>query len=297
MAVAASAAASVNAKACNGFGWYDATRARKRHKNTPNAPHNPNVKLNSNWMSHLMTTAAVDSSRLPENRNPLKSRSHIDCLLANDLPPANARQNESRASATAYSLRTPTPFLASERPASSLARKSASSRDAVSASDLWYWHRSSQENQPEALLCNERSRRTRAAARLIGSDKSAACTSASYCDATSSDTRKPVANTTRASPSIQEPVIFGWALAVFIVALVRIVTAVVAASPGSRFASWALWGFGCWAMAGLAVALVRRGGCRGVPRRVDLNCCRRRRRRGGGVAWRYESCVGGHRRA
>merc|ERR1719152_570252 len=125
-------------------------------------------------MSHLMTTAAVDSSRLPEKRNPANIRSHMDCLLANDLPPANARQNESRASATAYSLRTPTPFLASERPASSRARKSASSRDAVSASDLWYWHRSSQENQPEALRWRLRARRTRAAARLIGSDKSAA---------------------------------------------------------------------------------------------------------------------------
>ena len=39
----------------------------------------------------------------------------------------------------------------------------------------------------------------------------------------SSDTRKPVAKTTSASPNIQEPVIFGWALAVFMVALVRIV--------------------------------------------------------------------------
>merc|ERR1719263_1620611 len=87
-------------------------------------------------MSHLNTTAAVDSLRLPENRNPLKSKSHMDCRLANDLPPANARQKESRASATAYSLRTPTPFFASDSPASSLARRSASSRDAVSASDL-----------------------------------------------------------------------------------------------------------------------------------------------------------------
>merc|ERR1719321_29761 len=208
-------------------------------------------------MSHLMTTAAVDSSRLPENRKPENSKSHIDCLLANDLPPANARQNESRASATAYSERTPTPLLASDRPASSRARKSANSLEAVSASDLWYWHRSSQENQPDADRCKLRARRTRAAARLIGSDRSAACTSCSYFDADSSDTRKPVAKTTNAKPSIQEPVILGWALAVFIVALVRIVTAVVAASPGSRFASWALWGFGCWAMVGLAVALVR----------------------------------------
>merc|ERR1719263_328000 len=207
-------------------------------------------------MSHRITTAAVDSSRLPENRNPENSRSHIDCRLAKDLPPANARQNESRASATAYSLSTPTPLLASDKPASSLARKSANSLEAVSASDLWYWHRSSQENQPEALRCSERALRTRAAARLIGSDRSAACTSASYCDATSSDTRKPVAKTTSASPNIQEPVIFGWALAVLMVAFVRIVTAVVAASPGSRFASWALWGFGCWAMVGLAAALV-----------------------------------------
>merc|ERR1719399_2530706 len=127
-----------------------------------------------------MTTAAVDSSRLPENRNPEKRRSHMDWRLANDLPPANARQNESRASATAYSLRTPTPFLASDNPASSLARKSANSLEAVSASPLWYWHRSSQENHPDALLCNERARCTRAAARLIGSDRSAACTSCSY---------------------------------------------------------------------------------------------------------------------
>merc|ERR1719399_2356289 len=239
-------------------------------------------------MSHLTTTAAVDSSRLPEDRNPLKSRSHIDCLLANDLPPANARQNESRASATAYSLRTATPRFASDKPASSRARKSANSRDAVSASDLWYWHRSSQENHPDALLCNERARRTRAAARLIGSDRSAAWTSCSYWLATSSETRNPVAKTTSAKPSIQEPVIFGWALAVFMVALVRIVTAVVAASPGSRFASWALWGFGCWAMVGVGVALVKAllSRRRGVPRRVDLKCGRRRRRRGGGVAWR-----------
>ena len=50
--------------------------------------------------------------------------------------------------------------------------------------------------------------------------------------------------------------IFGWALAVLMVALVNMETAVVAASPGSRLASWALWGFGCWAMAGLAVALL-----------------------------------------
>merc|ERR1719399_801633 len=209
-------------------------------------------------MSHLMTTAAVDSSRLPENRKPENNRSHIDCLLAKDLPPANARQNESRASATAYSLRTPTPRFASDRPASSRARKSANSLEAVSASDLWYWHRSSQENHPDELRCKLRARRTRAAARLIGSDKSAAWTSCSYWLATSSDTRNPVAKTTRASPNIQEPVIFGWALAVFMVALVRIVTAVVAASPGSRFASWALWGFGCWAMVGLAVALCGR---------------------------------------
>merc|ERR1719171_2908921 len=201
-------------------------------------------------MSHLITTAAVDSSRLPENRNPENSKSHMLCLLANDLPPANARKNESRASATAYSLRTPTPFLASDRPVSSRARKSANSRDAVSASDLWYWHRSSQENHPDALRCKERARRTRAAARLIGSDRSAACTSCSYFDAASSVTRNPVANTTSASPSIQEPVIFGWALAVFIVALVNMETAVVAASPGSRFPSWALWGLGCWAMVG-----------------------------------------------
>merc|ERR1719421_2783599 len=131
-------------------------------------------------MSHLITTAAVDSSRLPEKRNPANIRSHIDCLLANDLPPANARQNESRASATAYSLRTPTPRFASDNPASSLARKSANSLDAVSASDLWYWHRSSQENQPDADRCKLRARRTRAAALLIGSDKSAACTLASY---------------------------------------------------------------------------------------------------------------------
>merc|ERR1719421_1038462 len=205
-------------------------------------------------MSHLITTAAVDSSRRPENRNPEKSRSHIDCLLANDLPPANARQNESRASATAYSLRTPTPRFASDNPASSLARKSANSLDAVSASPLWYWHRSSQENQPDALRWRLRARRTRAAARLIGSDKSAACTSCSYCVAASSETRKPVAKTTKARPNIQEPVIFGWALAVLIVAFVRIVTAVVAASPGSRFASWALWGLGCWAMAALVEA-------------------------------------------
>merc|ERR1719399_2207954 len=156
-------------------------------------------------MSHLMTTAAVDSSRLPEKRNPANIRSHMLCLLAKDLPPANARQNESRASATAYSLRTPTPRFASDRPASSRARKSANSLEAVSASDLWYWHRSSQENHPDALLCNERARRTRAAARLIGSDRSAACTSCSYCEADSSDTRNPVANTTRASPNIQEP--------------------------------------------------------------------------------------------
>merc|ERR1719487_1843365 len=149
-------------------------------------------------MSHLMTTAAVDSSRLPENRNPENSKSHMDCLLANDLPPAKARQKESRASATAYSLRTPTPFLASDNPASSRARRSANSLEAVSASDLWYWHRSSQENHPDALLCNERARRTRAAARLIGSDRSAACTSCSYWLATSSDTRKPVAKTTKA---------------------------------------------------------------------------------------------------
>ena len=135
MAVAASAAASVNAKACNGPGWYDATRALNLHKKTPNAPHSPSVKLNSNWMSHRMTTAAVDSSRLPENRNPENSKSHIDCRFAKDLPPANARQNESRASATAYSLRTPTPLLASDNPASSLALKSANSLEAVSASD------------------------------------------------------------------------------------------------------------------------------------------------------------------
>merc|ERR1719333_729672 len=199
-------------------------------------------------MSHLMTTAAVDSSRLPENRNPEKSKSHIDCRFAKDLPPANARQNESRASATAYSLRTPTPLLASDNPASSRALKSANSRGAVSASDLWYWHRSSQENHPDAARCKLRARRTRAAARLIGSDRSAAWTSASYCDATSSETRKPVAKTTNAKPSIQEPVIFGWALAVLMVALVNMETAVVAASPGSRLASWALWGFGCWAM-------------------------------------------------
>merc|ERR1719248_393481 len=208
-------------------------------------------------MSHLITTAAVDSSRLPENRKPENSKSHIDCLLANDLPPANARQNESRASATAYSLRTPTPRFASDRPASSRARKSANSLEAVSASPLWYWHRSSQENQPEALRCKLRARRTRAAALLIGSDKSAACTSCSYWLATSSETRKPVANTTKASPNIQEPVIFGWALAVLMVALVNMETAVVAASPGSRFASWALWGFGCWAM----VCLLRCGSC------------------------------------
>merc|ERR1719333_1556789 len=142
-------------------------------------------------MSHLMTTAAVDSSLLPENRSPLKSKSHIDCRFAKDLPPANARQKESRASATAYSERTPTPFLASDNPASSLARKSANSRDAVSASPLWYWHRSSQENQPDALRCKERARRTRAAALLIGSDRSAACTSCSYFDADSSDPRNP----------------------------------------------------------------------------------------------------------
>merc|ERR1719399_367242 len=221
-------------------------------------------------MSRLITTAAVDSSRLPENRKPENSKSHIDCLLANDLPPANARQNESRASATAYSERTPTPRFASDRPASSRARKSANSRDAVSASPLWYWHRSSQENQPDALRCKERARRTRAAARLIGSDKSAACTSCSYCEATSSETRKPVAKTTSASPNIQEPVIFGWALAVFMVALVRIVTAVVAASPGSRFASWALWGFGCWAMVGLAVEAC------GCPRGLRLSAAARR---------------------
>merc|ERR1719333_464894 len=125
-------------------------------------------------MSHLRTTAAVDSSLLPENRKPEKSKSHIDCLLANDLPPANARQKESRASATAYSLRTPTPFLASDNPASSRALKSANSLDATSASDLWYWHRSSQENHPDAARWRLRARRTRAAARLIGSDKSAA---------------------------------------------------------------------------------------------------------------------------
>merc|ERR1719235_2553417 len=107
-------------------------------------------------MSHLITTAAVDSSLLPENRNPEKSRSHMDCRLANDFPPANARQNESRASATAYSLRTPTPFLASDNPASSRARKSANSFEAVSASPLWYWHRSSQENQPDAARCKLR---------------------------------------------------------------------------------------------------------------------------------------------
>merc|ERR1719263_2008841 len=149
-------------------------------KKTPSAPHNPSVKLKSSCKGHRITTAAVDSSRLPENRSPLKRRSHIDCRFAKDLPPANARQNESRASATAYSLRTPTPLLASDNPASSRARRSANSRDAVSASDLWYWHRSSQENQPEALRCSERALRTRAAARLIGSDRSAACTSCSY---------------------------------------------------------------------------------------------------------------------
>ena len=77
-----------------------------------------------------------------------------------------------------------------------------------------------------------------------------------------SDTRKPVAKTTNAKPSIQEPVILGWALAVDTVALANMETAVVAASPGSKLASWALWGFGCWAMAGLAVALVDFcGGC------------------------------------
>ena len=103
------------------------------------------------------------------------------------------------------------------------------------------------------FVANERARRTRAAALLIGSDKSAACTSCSYCSRPRPRRGKPVAKTTSASPNIQEPVIFGWALAVFMVALVRMVTAVVAASPGSRFASWALWGFGCWAMVGLAL--------------------------------------------
>merc|ERR1719324_2241146 len=43
-------------------------------------------------MSHRITTAAVDSSRLPENRNPENSRSHIDCLLANDFPPSQVGQ-------------------------------------------------------------------------------------------------------------------------------------------------------------------------------------------------------------
>ena len=48
----------------------------------------------------------------------------------------------------------------------------------------------------------------------------------------------------------------------FMVAFVRIVTAVVAASPGSRFASWAVWGFGCWAL--VVVCVVRSGEGRGL---------------------------------